>query len=145
MDTPLVGPCPADMTGGWLDSFYTQATSLGYRVDYTPKHTYESPNGGSSDNLINGLQTGYTNWGRPMWLTEFSFVDYAGTGTWTEEDNYNCLAEFLWRAESVAWLRKYALFVFTADAIWPDSAQPWSAVGPRSNARRTSGTYAGCS
>lgn len=135
MDQPLVSPCPANMTGGWLSSFYTQSTALGYRVDYTAKHTYESPNAGSSDNLINGLQTGYTNWGRPMWLTEFSFVDWTSTGGWTEEDNYNCLAEFLWRAEGVSWLKKYALFVFTEDANNPQPAQPWSTPtpAPRSN------------
>ena len=141
MDVPMVAPCPANMTGGWLDSFYTQVTSLGYRVDYTPKHTYESPNSGSSDSLINGLQTGYTNWGRPMWLTEFGFVDWSGTAAWSEEDNYNALAEFLWRAESVTWLRKYALFVFTASATSPMAPQPWSVVtpAPRSNAYDTNG------
>lgn len=137
MDQPLVAPCPANMTGGWLSSFYTQASALGYRVDYTAKHSYPSPNGGSSDNLINDLQTGYNNWGRPMWLTEFSFVDWNGTGGWSEEDNYNCLAEFLWRAESISWLRKYALFVFSEGGTNPSAApaQPWSTPtpAPRSN------------
>lgn len=136
MDQPLVAPCPANMTGGWLSSFYTQATDLGYRVDYTAKHSYPGPNGGSSDNLIGELQNGHTLWERPMWLTEFSFVDWNGTGGWSEEDNYNCLAEFLWRAESIPWLRKYALFVFTEDADNPRPAQAWSrpAPAPRSNA-----------
>ena len=141
MDMPLVAPCPANMTGGWLASFYTQADNLGYRVDYTANHSYGSPNGGSSDSLISNLQTGYTTWGRPMWLTEFSFVDWGGTASWSEEDNYNCLAEFLWRAESVTWLRKYALFVFTEDVNNPQPAQPWSAVtpAPRSNSRDING------
>ena len=135
MDEPLVAPCPANMTGGWLAAFFTQAANLGYRVDYTAKHSYGSPNGGSSNSLISDLQTGYTTWGRPMWLTEFSFVDWSGSSSWSDEDNYNCLAEFLWRAESVTWLRKYALFVFTEDASSPNPALPWSAVtpGPRSN------------
>jgi len=96
-------------------------------------HSYGSPQGGDSNALISGLQTAYNNWDRPMWLTEFSFVDWAGTNTWTEEDCYNCLAEFLWRAESIDWLRKYALFVFKEDATWPNAAQPWSPVGARSN------------
>ena len=141
MDVPLVAPCPANMTGGWLASFYTQATNLGYRVDYTANHSYGSPNGGSSDSLISGLQTGYTTWNRPMWLTEFSFVDWGGTSTWSEEDNYNCLAEFLWRAESLAWLRKYALFVWTEDAADPQPALPWTQVKPgvRSNSIDISG------
>ncbi len=140
MDVPLVAPCPASMTGGWLSDFYKMAvTNLGYRADYTAKHTYESPNGGSSDGLINGLQTGYNAWGRPMWLTEFSFVDWNGTATWTEEDNYNALAEFMWRAESVSWLQRYALFVFKADTNNPDAALPWSTVAPRSNSYDTNG------
>ena len=132
-DMPLVAPCPASLTTSWMSSFYSQAEALGYRMDYTPMHSYGSPQGGDSDALISGLQTAYNNWGRPMWLTEFSFVDWAGTNTWTEEDCYNCLAEFLWRAESLDWLRKYALFVFKEDATWPNAAQPWSTVGARSN------------
>jgi autotransporter-associated beta strand protein len=133
LDLPLVSPAPANMTGGWLASFYTEAANLGYRVDYTAIHTYPSPNAGSSDELISTIQSAYATWNRPVWLTEFSFVNWSGTGIWTEEDNYNCLAEFLWRAESVSSLRKYALFVFTEDASSPAPAQPWSTVGPRSN------------
>ena len=96
-------------------------------------HHYPGPSGGSATNLINDLQSANTTWGRPVWLTEFSFVNWSGTNTWTEEDNYNCLAEFLWRAESLTWLRKYALFRFKADIDNPVPDKPWSAVGPRSN------------
>jgi len=138
MDLPLVSPAPANMNGGWLASFYTNANTLGYRVDYTALHTYPGPSGGSSNDLVNTLQSGSSTWNRPVWLTEFSFVNWSGTGTWTEEDNYNCLAEFLWRAESLDYLRKYALFVFFEGArgvlpASPAPPQPWSAVGPRSN------------
>lgn len=141
MDQPLVAPCPANMTSGWLASFYTQSTNLGYRVDYTANHSYPGPGGGSADGLIAGLLNGYNTWGRPMWLTEFSFVDWGSNGGWTEEDTYNCLAEFLWRAESLSWLHKYALFVFTEDAGNPQPAQPWSTPipAPRSNSVDLSG------
>ena len=143
MDVPLVSPAPANLTGGWLAYFYNQATNLGYRVDYTAVHTYPSPSSGSSDGLVSTLQTGYTNWGRPVWLTEFSFVDWntPDTGTWTEEDNYNCLAEFLWRAEGLTWLRHYGLFIFTADTNNPVPPLPWSTVGPRSNTFDTNGNF----
>ena len=144
MDQPLVAPCPASLTGGWESDFYEMAvTNLGYRVDYTPEHSYGGPGGGSSDGLINGLQTAYNTWGRPMWLTEFGFVDWNANSTWTEEDNYNALAEFIWRAESIPWLRKYALFVFTADTNNPVALNPWTAgpPAPRSNARDTNGNF----
>jgi autotransporter-associated beta strand protein len=134
MDMPLVSPAPNSIVDPWLTSFFSQADALGYRIDYAAGHSYPSPNGGSSDSLIDMLQTANATYGRPVWLTEFSFVNWSGTGTWTEEDNYNCLAEFLWRAEGLSWLRKYALFRFKADAANPIPADPWSPVGPRSNA-----------
>ncbi len=135
LDMPLVSPAPGSTGNGWLDSFYTQADSLGYRVDYTAVHTYPSPSGGSSDNLKDFVQSAYDTWQRPVWLTEFSFVDWGKNQSWSEEDNYNCLAEFLWRAESLPALRKYALFVFTANAEYPQPANTWQSVtpAPRSN------------
>jgi hypothetical protein len=139
MDLPLASPAPASAFGGWLSSFYSQAESLGYRVDYTAVHFYPGPNGGDPGNLINNLQNVRNTWGRPVWLTEFSLVDWAGNANWTEEDNYNWLAEFLWRAEGLSWLRKYSLFIFTADANNPTPTNPWDPVGPRSNTYEADG------
>ncbi len=144
MDQPLVSPAPANMNNNWLNSFYSQADTLGYRVDYTALHTYPGPSSGSANNLISFLQTYFNAWDRPVWLTEFSFVDWSRNSSWTEEDCYNTLAEFLWRAESVPWLRKYALFVFTESATNPQPDTPWSTSvstggAPRSNARDING------
>lgn len=135
MDQPLVSPVPASSTSNWFPDFFSQADSLGYRVDYTAIHLYPGPSGGSSDGLISSLQTAWNNFDRPVWLTEFSFVDWGKNQSWSEEDTYQALAEFLWRAENLPWLRKYALFVFTEDAEWPQPANPWQNVtpGPRSN------------
>jgi Glycosyl hydrolase catalytic core/Ricin-type beta-trefoil lectin domain-like/Putative Ig domain len=145
MDLPLASPSPGTIggDGGWLDTFYTQADALGYRVDYTAVHTYPGPSGGSSNNLINFVQSAYTynSKNRPVWLTEFSFVDWGRNQSWSEEDNYQCLAEFLWRAEGEAKLRKYALFVFTENAEYPQPANPWQSFtpAPRSNSFDTAG------
>lgn len=139
MDLPLVSPSPGTIggDGGWLDSFYTQADTLGYRVDYTSVHTYPGPSGGSSNNLINFVNSAatYNRKTRPVWLTEFSFVDWGKNQTWSEEDNYDTLVEFLWRAELNNNLRKYALFIFTENDEYPQPANSWSAVSPapRSN------------
>jgi autotransporter-associated beta strand protein len=133
MDLPLVSPAPG--TPSWLNNFYTQADALGYRVDYTALHLYPGPSSGSSNGLISSLQSAYNDWNRPVWLTEFSFVDWNSDQSWSEEDNYQCLAEFLWRAEGLSWLRKYALFVFTEDANNPQPANTWQSFtpAPRSN------------
>lgn len=141
MDLPLVSPAPGTADAAWFNTFNTQAEALGYRVDYTAVHTYPGPSSGSSNNLVSFVQSAFNNWQRPVWLTEFSFVDWAGNQSWSEEDNYNCLAEFLWRAESMPELRKYALFVFTEDASNPQPANPWQnfTPAPRSNARDING------
>jgi hypothetical protein len=106
---PLVGPAPANMFGGWFQDFKTKADARGLRYDYTPVHWYSSPN---LTNVINHLQNVYNTYGRPVWLTEFGPISWSGSGNWTMADNYNFLAEFIWHAESLPWLKKYSLFQF---------------------------------
>jgi hypothetical protein len=132
-DVPLVSPVAANAYGGWLGNFYDEAGSLGYRVDYTAVHWYANP---SADSLLGHLESVYNTWGRPVWLTEFSCVDWGGSATWTEEDNYRFLADFLWRAEDRPWLKRYAIFVFRGDP----PANPWDRTGPRSDMLRSDGT-----
>ncbi len=146
LDQPLLSPSPGTLNPpvgvpSWHELFYDEAARLGYRVEYNAIHTYPGPSSGSSDYLVNLVQTEYNDFGLPIWLTEFSFVDWGGDQSWSEEDNYQCLAEFLWRAENLAALRKYALFVFTADAENPQPANSWSSVtpAPRSNSYDTGG------
>jgi hypothetical protein len=140
LDLPLVSPVTVSPENAWMTNFMTQALARGCRLDAIAAHNYPGPDGGNPDQLINLLQGSYTDWNRPVWLTEFSTVNWSGTGTWTEEDNYNWLAEFLWRAESLPWLRHYSLFIFTANSTNPTPVNPWDTVGPRSNAYETNGT-----
>lgn len=139
LDRPLVSPVTVNPDNTWMNTFMTQAEVLGYRMDAVAAHKYPSPNGGNSDELVDLLETLSTTWNRPVWLTEFSTVDWYGTGNWTEEHNYNWLAEFMWRAESLPWLRHYSLFLFTADATNPEPTNPWDTVAPRSNAYQSDG------
>ncbi len=135
-DVPLISP--ANATGGetaWLGVFSDQVDALGYRVDYTGMHWYAPPNVNTILNRIDAVQA--LGNGRPVWLTEFSIVDWSnGSGGWSEESNYNFILEFLWRAESKANLEKYAMFVFTGDS----PTNSWDLTNPRSNFRSTNGT-----
>ncbi len=135
-DLPLVSPVNA--TGGetdWLGVFSDQVDALGYRVDYTGMHWYAPPNVNTILNRIDTVQA--LGNGRPVWLTEFSIVDWSnGSGDWSEESNYNFILEFLWRAESKTNLEKYAMFVFTGDS----PTNPWDLANPRSNFRSADGT-----
>jgi len=127
LDMPLAAPAPASAGGSWLPIFFGYITNWGLRVDYLPAHLYPGNTTNPSSGIwINSLQSEYSTWGLPMWATEFGCVDWGGTGSWSEENNYNALAEFMWRAESLPWLRKYSIFSF-GGALAPN---PWTATTP---------------
>ncbi len=138
LDLPLAGPAAGNVNGTWNQIFYGYITNWGCHVDYLPAHEYPGNNSsGSSGIWINTLNTAYNTYGIPMWMTEFGVVDWGGTGYWNEEDNYTAMAEFLWRAESVTWLRKYSMFIFRgamATNLWTRTTP-----APTSNAYDTNG------
>ena len=133
LDAPLVSPAPASSPGAWMVDFSNKANALGLRRDYTAVHWYASPNAGS---LISHLQTAYNTYGKPVWLTEFSAISWTGSGNWTKGDNYNFLAEFLWLAESLPWLKRYSLFQFM-EGLVSGTDNP---TAPRSNTRKADGS-----
>ena len=128
LDLPTALPVAGNVNGTWNQIFYGYITNWGCRTDYLPAHEYNSPAGGSSGCWINPMQTAFNTYGIPMWLTEFSIVDWSGTNdgqVWTEEDNYTALAEFIWRAESTSWLRKHSLYLWRADSS-SMAPNPWT-------------------
>ena len=110
LNVPLVSPAMQNTEDSWENSFFQAIATNSYRVDYTAVHEYVPPNASS---LMSVLQSVYSAYGRPVWLTEFSPVDWNGNQGWTEDDDYNFLAEFLWMAESQDWLKRYAIFPFS--------------------------------
>jgi len=110
LNVPLVGPGTQNTRDAWENNFYTMIAANNYRVDYAAVHEYVPP---SAASLIADCQSVYNAYGRPVWLTEFSPVDWSNNQGWTEDDDYNFLAEFLWQAENVGWLRRYAIFPFS--------------------------------
>jgi hypothetical protein len=127
MNLPLLSPACANDFGGWLSDFYNKISAQGYRVNFTAVHDYPGP---SASGLMSTLQTAYNIWGRAVWLTEFAVVDWAGTATWSEQDNYRFLAEFMWQAEDQIWFKRYSLFLFSGTP----SVNPWDGNGHRSDA-----------
>jgi hypothetical protein len=141
-DAPLLGPAPGttSTTTGWLLEFQAEAEARGFRVDYTAAHWYAGPN---ADSLINLLQQVYNKWQKPVWLTEFSPVRWSGSASWTRADNYNFLAEFLWRAESLPWLVRYSLFNFRDEPIGAPENPLDTTAAPRGNSIRSDGSLTG--
>lgn len=118
LNLPLVSPAVQNTFDSWEYNFYSLIASNNYRVDYTAVHEYVPP---SASSMMGVLQSVYNTWGRPVWLTEFSPVDWNDTKSWSENDDYNFLAEFMWQAESQEWLKRYSIFPFTGS----NSASPW--------------------
>ncbi|HVM47852.1 MAG TPA: glycosyl hydrolase, partial [Candidatus Acidoferrum sp.] len=129
LDMPLVSPATSWAFGGWLSNYYYQATSTGLRNDYTGVHWYSYP---TADSLVSHLQSVYSTWGKPLWLTEFAS---GNGGTWSEESNYTFLAEFLWRAENLPWLRRYGIFCYSQNP----PTNPWDLTSPASAVFRSDG------
>ena len=124
-NVPLVSPAQAITFSQWEYDFFGAANALGYRVDFTGVHWYGNPDAGS---LIELLGSVYNTYGRPVWLTEFSTVDWSDSQSWSEEDNYRFIAEFLWLAEDQWWLKRYSIFPFHEDP----PASPWTRSHPKS-------------
>jgi hypothetical protein len=135
LDLPIVSPACANTFDAWQDSFFSLIAANNYRVDYTAAHEYVPPNASS---LLGELYSLYTTFGRPVWLTEFSPVDWSGNQGWTEDDDYNFLAEFMWTAESDEWLKRYSIFPFSGTNPNP----PYTSVtaGYRGNFFQADGT-----
>jgi hypothetical protein len=129
-NVPLVGPATSWPLLSWMSNFWSQANSAGFRIDESGFHWYSYP---SADTLIGNLQSVYNAWGRPIWITEFGAA-FSG-GTWTEEMNYNFLAEFLWRAEGLACLHRYGIFCFNQDP----PTNPWDQTSPISGVFKSDG------
>ena len=121
LNVPLIGPAMQDEQDSWESSFYSTVAVDGYRVDYSAVHLYVPPN---TSSFISDLQSEFNAYGRPVWLTEFSPVDWSDCQCWSENDDYNFLAQFMWQAESLEWIKRYAIFPFSntnPDSPWVDN------------------------
>jgi hypothetical protein len=110
LNIPLVCPATQNTLDSWETSFFQMIGANNYRVDYSAVHEYVPPNAAS---LIADCKSLYNAYGRPVWLTEFSPVDWGGTAGWTEDDDYDFLAEFMWQAEDQDWFKRYSIFPFS--------------------------------
>ncbi|MGJ8650698.1 MAG: glycosyl hydrolase [Opitutaceae bacterium] len=136
---PLVGPVPSAYQGAWRVAYEGLADERGHRSEYMAMHWYSTAGAstGSPSTLINNMQSLYNTYGKPIWLTEFSTRDFVGDKTtWSRNHNFNFLAEFIWRAEGLPWLKKWSPFEWgmyggdpnTTDAA---SADPTAMNSPR--------------
>ncbi|MGH7942577.1 MAG: glycosyl hydrolase [Limisphaerales bacterium] len=121
LNIPLVAPAMQDEEDSWESTFYSLIAADGYRVDYAACHLYVPP---TTSSFINDIQSEYAAHGLPVWVTEFSPVDWNDCQCWSEDDDYNFLAEFMWEAESLNYISRYSVFPFSntnPDSPWVDN------------------------
>ena len=141
MRLPLLGPVPAGSQNSWRTGYEEAAEEQGLRSEYMAMHWYSTSGAstGSPSGLINNMKSLYDRYGKPIWLTEFSTRDFVGDKTtWNRGDNYNFLAEFMWRAEGLDWLKRYSVFewsLFGGDPATTDASgsenDPFAMDSPR--------------
>lgn len=121
LNVPLVAPAMQNEEDSWESCFYSLIAANDDRLDYAACHLYVPPN---TSSFISDIQSEYNAHGLPVWVTEFSPVDWDNCRCWSEDDDYNFLAEFMWEAESLNWIERYSVFPFSntnPDSPWVDN------------------------
>ncbi|MEV8436688.1 sigma-70 family RNA polymerase sigma factor [Actinosynnema sp. NPDC051121] len=108
----------ADRAGGWLDRFMTGARQRGLRVDFITLHWYGSDFGPAAvGHVRNYLDAVHARYGVPIWLTEYSLMDFSGGGV--RYPDAQQLADFAGASsrmlEDLPYLERYAWFALPAD------------------------------
>ncbi|WP_447009364.1 sigma-70 family RNA polymerase sigma factor [Saccharothrix hoggarensis] len=107
-----------DKAGGWLDRFLAGARQRGLRVDFITVHWYGSDFGPAAvGHLKNYLDAVHARYGLPIWLTEYSLMDFSGGGARYPDERQ--LADFAGASsrmlEGLPYLERYAWFALPAD------------------------------
>jgi autotransporter-associated beta strand protein len=92
----------------WLYGFMSQATNLGYRVDFIPIHFYKCA--WSSTQLSNYLAGVWQTTGKPIWLTEFNYGADWCSDTPTPALEASEITQFINVLESAPFVERYSVY-----------------------------------
>jgi hypothetical protein len=93
----------------WLYSFMSQATNLGYRVDYIPVHLYKCS--WSTTQVSNYLAGVYQTTGKPIWLTEFNDTDF-GSCSQSQSSEATAIGNYISMMESCPFVERYSVYEY---------------------------------
>lgn len=107
-----------DKAGGWLDRFLSGARARGLRVDFITLHWYGSDFGPAAvGHLKNYLDAVHARYQMPIWVTEYSLMDFSGGGV--RYPSAAELADFAGKSsqmlEGLPHVERYAWFALPAD------------------------------
>ena len=91
LGSPAVSTDQAFGKGTWLDSFMTGAAARGYTVDFVAVHYYTANTDVAAFKAY--LEAVHDAYGKPIWVTEWSLVDWLHLDRFSFEDNAKFIAE----------------------------------------------------
>jgi hypothetical protein len=99
-------PAVSDDGRSWLEDFMTQAKSKGLRVDFIAMHWYGWNQGSCVASQFEGAVNWASQWGLPVWVTEWGCMGSSNTDEQTVLDFYNNAIKMLAKhplVERYAW------------------------------------------
>jgi hypothetical protein len=107
----LGSPAPAGVLGPWFERFYRLAREKGLKMDFMAVHIYGPPD---AKGFFDKLDAVYQKYKLPIWITEFSVVDWKakkpGSNPYSEQDVLSFMKAVLPELEKRSYVERYAWF-----------------------------------
>jgi hypothetical protein len=102
--------------GRWFDRFMTGAAERGYRVDFIALHWYGSDFSAAATGHLRGyLQAVYDRYHKPIWLTEYSLINFSGSPKYPSASQQAAFARAsVAMLEDLPFVERYAWFALPA-------------------------------
>lgn len=114
LGSPAMGGT-AYQTNGWLDQFMTKVDQQGLRVDFVAVHVYQTT--ADVDWLLDYLDKTYEKYGLPIWITEWSLVEWYSNNQPSMETQAQYLQDVIEAVASLDYVQRHAWF-----AMWESTA-----------------------
>lgn len=99
----------ASTINSWFYNFMSKINDLGYNVDFIAIHWYAPPNPSS---LLNIIDTLWTRYKKPIWITEFAPADWTakttGVNKYTQDDVIKFINAVIPELEKRDYVERYA-------------------------------------
>ena len=109
--------------GSWQRRFMDEVERRGLRVDFMAVHYYSTD--GDVDALRHWLVAVHEAYDRPIWVTEFAYVDWSDPKRATYESNARFAAESIRMMETLPFVERHAWFAM--------NPYPWNGLVPAIN------------
>ena len=107
----------------WQRRFMDQVEARGLRVDFMAVHYYST--NGSVTEFRNWLRAVYAEYRRPIWVTEFAYIDWNRPQRATYQKNAKFLEEAIRMMEGLPFVERHAWFAA--------NPYPWKGHSPQLN------------